>query len=73
MTNSQGWIKASASNDSGSCVELRRRAGLVEVRDSKNGGSGPVLKFSPVDFEGWLEAAKCGRFDHLSQAAPVPG
>jgi hypothetical protein len=66
MTSPDRWIKAIASNDSGACVELRRRMELVEIRDSKNGDSGPTLKFSPADFGAWLRAAKEGRLDHLS-------
>ena len=40
------WIKASASADQGSCVEQRFVDGVMEVRDSKDQGNGPVLRFT---------------------------
>jgi hypothetical protein len=66
MIDSGGWIKAKASNDSGSCVQMRGGADLVEVRDSKNGVSGPILRISRTGFSDWLRQAKAGRLDHLS-------
>lgn len=60
------WIKASRSNDQGNCVEQRRHGGLVEVRDTKDGGSGPVLRFTGDEFAAWLDGAKRGEFDHLA-------
>jgi uncharacterized protein DUF397 len=58
------WIKASASNDEGTCVELRRVDDLIEVRDSKD-RSGPVLRFRPDEFAAWLDGARKREFDHL--------
>jgi hypothetical protein len=60
------WIKAARSGDQGACVELRRRAGGVEVRDSKD-PDGPVLRFTPSEFTAWLDGAKQAEFDHLAQ------
>jgi hypothetical protein len=59
------WIKAIRSGDAGACVELRRHAGGVEVRDSKD-PAGPVLRFTPSEFEAWLDGAKKAEFDHLT-------
>jgi hypothetical protein len=59
------WIKASASDSGGQCVEMRRHDGLVEVRDSKD-PRGPVLKFRAAEFAAWLDGARSGEFDHLS-------
>jgi hypothetical protein len=59
------WTKASASNDQGSCVELRRAGELIEVRDSKD-RSGPVLRFTTAEFAAWLDGATKGEFDHLA-------
>jgi hypothetical protein len=59
------WIKATRSGTSGDCVELRRHAGGVEVRDSKD-PDGPVLRFAPSEFVAWLEGAKKAEFDHLA-------
>ena len=59
------WIKATRSGPEGDCVELRRRAGAVEVRDSKN-PDGSVLRFAPSEFTAWLDGAKKAEFDHLT-------
>ena len=46
------WKKSPKSGtNSGSCVEVRRRDGTIQVRDSKD-REGPVLTF---DREGWKE------------------
>jgi hypothetical protein len=58
------WIKASASNEDGSCIEQRVADGVVEVRDTKD-RSGPVLRFRPDEFAAWLTAAKRGALDDL--------
>jgi Domain of unknown function (DUF397) len=59
------WIKASASADTGNCVEMRCHAGAVEVRDTKANGSGPTLGLSKAEFAAWLDGAKRGEFDRL--------
>jgi len=60
------WIKARKSGtNGGGCVEIRRRDGLVEVRDSKQDGRGPVLAFTPAEFDAFLDGARRGEFDHL--------
>lgn len=59
------WVKARASSDGGSCVELRRRGTVVEIRDSKN-PRGPVLVFSPGQVAAWLGGAGCGEFARLA-------
>jgi hypothetical protein len=60
------WIKASASDTGSSCVEQRRNEGLVEVRDTKARGTGPVLRFTPAEYAAWLDGARRGEFDHLA-------
>ena len=66
--SSTPWVKASLSNDEGSCVEQRRHDGLVEVRDTKDNGAGPVLRFTEAEFAAWLDGATKGEFDHLLDA-----
>lgn len=66
MSESTPWVKAAASNDQGSCVEMRRHDGMVEVRDTKDRGRGPVLRFTSTEWAAWLDGARCGEFDHLS-------
>ena len=59
------WVKASASGANGQCVEMRQRGEKVEVRDTKDRGTGPSLGFTRAEFAAWLEGAKQGEFDHL--------
>jgi hypothetical protein len=60
------WVKASASASDGSCVEMRRHGGMTEVRDTKDDGNGPVLRFTSAEFAAWVDGAKKGEFDHLT-------
>jgi hypothetical protein len=59
------WIKASASADTGNCVEMRRQGNAVEVRDSKN-PAGPSLRLSPAEFAAWLHSARRNELDELA-------
>ncbi len=59
------WIKASASGGNGDCVEMRRQQGVVEVRDTKQHGTGPTLRFSTSEFAAWVQGARHGEFDGL--------
>jgi hypothetical protein len=59
------WIKASASDANGSCVEMRRNGDAIEVRDTKQSGRGPVLSFTAAEFAAWLDGAGKGEFSHL--------
>lgn len=60
------WVKASRSGSSGgSCVELRRHDGMIEVRDTKDHGRGPILRFRSDELDAFLVGAKNGEFDHL--------
>jgi ABC-type amino acid transport substrate-binding protein len=58
------WRKASFSDATGNCVEIAFAAdGTVGVRDSKNQGSGPVLEFTPSEWDAFLNGVKGGEFD----------
>jgi hypothetical protein len=48
-----GWRKSSHSVSSGgaNCVELGRTPGAILVRDTKDRGSGPVLRVTPGDWK----------------------
>ena len=59
------WIKASASGSGANCVEMRQHGQNIEVRDTKDGGNGPILRFTPTEWAAWLDGAKKGEFDHL--------
>lgn len=65
-TPTSQWIKASASGSNGQCVEMRSHAGAVEVRDTKDHGTGPTLAFSPAAFAAWRDAAQRGELNHLA-------
>lgn len=61
------WRKASySSNGGGNCVEVGRARPGVLVRDTKQNGTGPVLRFSPA---AWRKFT--GQVKH-SLADPLP-
>jgi hypothetical protein len=55
-----GWIKSSYSNSSANCVEIATDGHTVGVRDSKQNGDGPVLKFSRAEWAAFLRAGRAG-------------
>lgn len=60
---SNAWKKSSWSA-SGSCVEVRRSAHGVQVRDSKD-ESGPVLQFTVQEWLAFLGGVRLGEFEIL--------
>ena len=53
-----GWRKSSHSGgNGGSCVEVGQ-AGRVLVRDTKQAGTGPVLRFSPAAWRRFADQLK---------------
>lgn len=66
MSDTTPWIKATASgSQGGDCVEMRRHAGVVEMRDSKDPDGG-TLRAAPAAFAALINAAKNGELDHLA-------
>jgi predicted secreted Zn-dependent protease len=59
------WQKSSLSGASG-CVETAAAGGLVAVRDSKD-PAGPVLRYTPHEWEVFVAGVKRGEFDHLAR------
>ncbi len=58
------WHKSSRSSSSGNCVEVAQNlAGIVAVRDTKDQGTGPVLFFTPAEWDAFIGGAKDGEFD----------
>ncbi|WP_100448795.1 DUF397 domain-containing protein [Glycomyces xiaoerkulensis] len=55
---SSEWQKSTRSAAQTDCVELRHRADVVQVRDSKLGESSPVLDLAPGDYAFMIEDLK---------------
>jgi hypothetical protein len=60
-TSGSVWRKSTHSNIDG-CVEVSFAHGQVAVRDSKDQG-GPVLAFTPVEWQAFLLGVRNGEFD----------
>lgn len=59
MTNTapiDQWFKSSYSEHANACVEVRHNAEATLVRDTKDGGEGPVLSFAPEAWAGFLDS-----------------
>jgi hypothetical protein len=58
------WRKSSLSSGGDNCVEVAVATdGHVGVRDSKQRGRGPVLEFTPTEWDAFLGGVKDGQFD----------
>jgi hypothetical protein len=56
------WRKSTWSSFNGNCVEVAELPGRrVGVRDTKDGGRGPVLLFEGPAWRSFVEAVKRGR------------
>ncbi len=64
------WRKSTASNPSGSCVELAELpGGMIAVRNSRD-KSGPALVYPRAELAGFLRRVQNGEFDTLLTPAP---
>ena len=54
------WRKSSRSNNVGSCVEVRLADATIEVRDTKNLGDGPVLRFEADEWAAFTREIRGG-------------
>jgi hypothetical protein len=56
------WYKSTYSMGSGNCVETASTASGIAIRDSKD-RTGPVLRFSPSEWQAFVAGVKAGEFD----------
>jgi hypothetical protein len=60
------WRKSSLSSGGDNCVEVAMATdGSIGVRDSKQLGRGPVLEFTPTEWEAFVGGVKGGEFDEV--------
>jgi hypothetical protein len=57
------WFTSTRSSGNGNCVEVAHLSDGVAVRDTKNNGVGPILRFTGPEWDAFLAGAKDGEFD----------
>lgn len=55
------FVKSTYSSTNGSCVEVAASPEQILVRDSKD-QDGPVLTFTPAEWDAFVKGAKAGEF-----------
>jgi hypothetical protein len=62
------WVKSSLSLSNSNCVEVANLSGGgIGVRDIKD-TEGPVLRFTPDEWDAFLGGVRNGEFDHFGNA-----
>jgi len=57
--NGENWRKSTySSGQGGNCVEVASTPGHVAVRDTKDNGTGPVLRVSSADWSRFTKTIK---------------
>ena len=60
------WRKSSLSSGGDNCVEVGfGDDGTIGVRDTKQNGQGPVLVFTPSEWQAFLGGVRQGEFDQV--------
>jgi Domain of unknown function (DUF397) len=63
------WVKSSLSFSNGNCVEVASLpGGEIGVRNSRH-PEGPVLRFTPGEWDAFVGRAQLGEFDQVSTHA----
>ena len=62
-----GWYKSSYSSANSACVEVMHTDGGISIRDTKDNGSGPILRFTAEEWDAFLAGALDGEFDRPVQ------
>jgi Domain of unknown function (DUF397) len=61
------WVKSSMSFANGNCVEVSDQpGGTIGVRNSRDRG-GPVLRFTPDEWQAFLGGVRNGEFDDFGR------
>jgi Domain of unknown function (DUF397) len=60
------WTKSSLSGANGNCVEVADLSGdPIKVRNSRD-ANGPILRFTPAEWDAFLAGVRNGEFDRRS-------
>ncbi|MFI1991779.1 DUF397 domain-containing protein [Actinoplanes sp. NPDC020271] len=57
------WFKSSRSNNGTGCVEVALNLPGVYVRDTKDGGDGPILHYTDEEWTAFTAGVREGEFD----------
>ena len=74
MNGSDGlrWRKSTFSGaNGGGCVEVADHDGMIMVRDTKDHGRGPVHRYTPDQWRGFIAGVRNGEFD-LDESGRLP-
>lgn len=72
-TPSATWFKSSFSTASGDCVEVRFDGHVVQVRDTKDQGAGPVITVEAPAWDDFLRRLVSGSVEADGALAVLPG
>ncbi|MEV6971875.1 DUF397 domain-containing protein [Kitasatospora sp. NPDC093806] len=64
MSQSLNWQKSTFSGEDTDCVEIASDGELVHIRESD--APAAVITTTKAKLAAWIQAAKAGRFNHLT-------